>query len=1039
MKKYKSRRFMLAALTGLLMLTPVQGIRVREAAHAAQVPSANNSRLSAFDISPGDLSPAFSPDVYEYTSTVDAGVTSVSVQAVPEAAGATIASVEGRDGLQPGANTIKVTCSAQDNTYSVYTITLTVGEAQPDSQEPAGENEPQPDSDPQENNQPADSGEKDTGSETGKKGADSKKESGGSKTEGSGADASKEDQTVPSKKTLAKLMGTVGADGAVTLSDASYRLSNNFVYESVTQDIPSAFVQGSLQIGNNNYSTLYCESAGVHLVYMENTDGNGSTGFYYYDQEQNAVERFKYIGTGENFVVLISAAREKLPDGYQEKIVKLPKGQRVAAYQNPAVQQMQDFYLIYGRNADGTDGWYLFDSTQGTYMRYVQTDAQAQEEPEAVQQRTVSIEKYNLLYNEYSSLKKNGVTIVGALAVAIVVLIIIFTAIVLHGRDDDDETEAVENRRVRKRSKQPEEAISKSSLAAGKSLDEKESKGKSKKITRTFTSVPDRADEKKPDGRLSPQEQRLQENAALAQKRREEKKEPDSRTQTYTPGTAASRTQTYASSEAGNRTQPYPLYAAGSNTQQGRAPQDDLYETTGLKHMTNSQTPQEFSYETGSRVTQDTITYEMESRAAKESSHGVKRPASQNMPYGTDSGMGQSTAYGRDSGMGQNRAYGHNSGIGSNAPYGIDSAKSQDLPYGIDGTKSQDLPYGAESGMVQDLPYGAESGMVQSMPYGADSSGMAQGMPYGTESGGMAQGMPYGPDDGKGPGMSYTAESGKGPGMPYAAESGKGQGLAYGADNRKPQNTAYGTDPAVGQSMAYRPDGGIARNMPYETGSGATQNKQYEAGGAGSQKLPYEAGGAGSQKLPYAADGSVMYSRPYGAGSGPQQNIPYETGGPASQEQSYAQPYEAGTFVQEMPDAAAIRPEETSGQHTETYTAGRRLQRAGVPGSRMQQEMYERDSRLQQGALNGQAAADGPDLSDPVQIAAENMRRSMKYTRRNPIPDPAEEEPAPPSDPVQHDPMDDWEVEEKPAGKKSHRKRRSLIDEDMEIMDLNDL
>ena len=64
-----------------------------------------------------------------------------------------------------------------------------------------------------------------------------------------------------------------------------------------------------------------------------------------------------------------------------------------------------------------------------------------------------------------------------------------------------------------------------------------------------------------------------------------------------------------------------------------------------------------------------------------------------------------------------------------------------------------------------------------------------------------------------------------------------------------------------------------------------------------------------------------------------------------------------------------------------------------------------------------------------MQLAAEKMRQSVKYARKN-----AAEQP-------EHDPMDDWEVEE-PTGRrpqKSGRKKRSLMDEDMEIMDLNDL
>ena len=81
MKKSKSRRVMLAALTGLLVLAPVQSAYMPQTVQAGQVSSASDSRLSDFDIAPGTLNPAFSPDVLQYTATVDADVTSVSVRA----------------------------------------------------------------------------------------------------------------------------------------------------------------------------------------------------------------------------------------------------------------------------------------------------------------------------------------------------------------------------------------------------------------------------------------------------------------------------------------------------------------------------------------------------------------------------------------------------------------------------------------------------------------------------------------------------------------------------------------------------------------------------------------------------------------------------------------------------------------------------------------------------------------------------------------------------------------------------------------------
>lgn len=544
------------ALAGLFLFTPLQGTCVPETVHAAQVSDPHDSKLSAFDIAPGTLSPAFSPDILEYTATVDAGVTDVSVQAVPRAAGAVIASVEGRNGLRPGVNTVKATCSAQDNTYTVYTITLTVGSADAGTQPAGNADGTQPGAGNTNGTQPdaggaggtegapgagnvdgtsdagstgsADGAQPDAGGtqpDTGNTGGASgtQPDTGNTGSTQSGADkaADKKSGTPAVSEAVSKLIGKVASDGTVTLNGASYRLSSNFIYGSTAQDIPSAFGQGSAQIKGNSYSTLYCEANKVHLVYMENTDGNGSTGFYFYDKKQKAVERFKYTGIGDNFVVFISAARKELPAGFQETVLTLPSGKDVVAYQDQS-DGLADYYLIYGINSDGSNGWYLYDRKQGTYMRYSNAFLAQPQEPEEEKEvaRTVSLEKYNTLNERYTDLKKNRVRIVSIMSVVMVLLIILFTALLLRVRDDGDDGEEEDDktpkaRKAKKagRQKKQPETISKSSLAAGRDFDGSAGK-KAKKVTKNITQEPFDGASRQPaglrDGVSTPEEIRAQ-------------------------------------------------------------------------------------------------------------------------------------------------------------------------------------------------------------------------------------------------------------------------------------------------------------------------------------------------------------------------------------------------------------------------------------------------------------------------------------------------------------------------------------------------
>lgn len=572
MKKNKSKPILLAALTGLFLLMPVNyAYNSPRTAEAAQVSASHDSRLSAFDIAPGVLSPAFSPDITEYTSSVEGDVTSVSVQAVPRAAasGAVIASVEGRDGLRPGVNTIKVTCSAQDNTFTVYTITLTVGSASAGVQQPednpsdstmsGGETQADGTGDPASSDNPSDSQPETGGDASGGAAEGDPAQTDGGETK---QDAGTKENTQPAKSGKKRslperLSGAVKADGTVKLSGAAYQLSSNFTYGATTQDIPSAFGQGSVQIAGSSYPTLYCQKNGVHLVYMENTDGKGSTGFYLYDEMKQVVERFKYAGTGENFVIFINNAREEVPAGFQEKALKLPSGKKAAAYQNQMAEELKDYYLVYGIYADGTSGWYLYDKRQDTYMRYSGAFAAAQgqdDEQEEEVERTVSLTKYNTLNEKYTELKESRVKIVSILVIAMILVIIIFTALLLHSQgsdDDDDEEEGgvrSNKKKKTKRAGKQTEAISKSSLAAGRNFEGNVSK-RSKKVTKTFTQEPAQEVPKRPPVRQdhisTPEEIRAQvsrgESGGYASPRREQMMRSQSESSTDTVQMAAER------------------------------------------------------------------------------------------------------------------------------------------------------------------------------------------------------------------------------------------------------------------------------------------------------------------------------------------------------------------------------------------------------------------------------------------------------------------------------------------------------------------
>ena len=87
----------------------------------------SNCNLKSLQISPGTLEPAFSPSTTSYFVQVDEDVTSMVVSAVAEDENATTA-VRGAGLIEPGANTVTVTVTAENGAVKVYTLSVAAGE-----------------------------------------------------------------------------------------------------------------------------------------------------------------------------------------------------------------------------------------------------------------------------------------------------------------------------------------------------------------------------------------------------------------------------------------------------------------------------------------------------------------------------------------------------------------------------------------------------------------------------------------------------------------------------------------------------------------------------------------------------------------------------------------------------------------------------------------------------------------------------------------------------------------------------------------------
>lgn len=109
-------------------------VAVENSAVAADDKSKDNT-LASLTISEGTLSPEFQSKVTEYQAKVGDQVTSLAVSAQPNDAKASVISVSGADKLKTGVNKVQIVVQAENGVKKTYTIQVTRGAAQQESQD----------------------------------------------------------------------------------------------------------------------------------------------------------------------------------------------------------------------------------------------------------------------------------------------------------------------------------------------------------------------------------------------------------------------------------------------------------------------------------------------------------------------------------------------------------------------------------------------------------------------------------------------------------------------------------------------------------------------------------------------------------------------------------------------------------------------------------------------------------------------------------------------------------------------------------------
>ncbi len=345
--------------------------------------SSDNS-LKSLSLSSGSLSPAFKYNTTKYTASVDADVTSITVDAQPSNEKATIQSITGNENIVEGQNTIKVVVKAENGVTATYSIVV---------------------------------------------------------TKGAGASEEEQQEEEPESESESETEEETAATSGIVINDVAYIISEDFTEDEIPEDFSAATVsyQGV------DYKGISFDKGNLVMLYLVPESGEGQGAFYVHDQNRGIFYPFVKIVYGDRYLIALQAPLDvTIPSNYTEADFTIDEVGTVTAYQQLAEDEsaIPEFYVFYAMNSDGAEGWYQYDSVEQTVQRLngtLEEDDTQSDDLERLQS------EYNKLSDQLSKEKSHFRKIIGALIVLCVICVIVIVNLLLRGRggrnrfEEDDE------------------------------------------------------------------------------------------------------------------------------------------------------------------------------------------------------------------------------------------------------------------------------------------------------------------------------------------------------------------------------------------------------------------------------------------------------------------------------------------------------------------------------------------------------------------------------------------------------------------------
>ena len=153
----------------------------------------------------------------------------------------------------------------------------------------------------------------------------------------------------------------------VTINGVEYAIASAKQLETV--EAPEGFTAGETDYKGIKVPVYRSQNLKLQLMYLLDAGEQGKW-YIYTENPENFTLYIEERNAANRYVILTPGADVEIPDGYQKSELNL-NGTPVTSY----VRNGDDaIVLVYAMNLDGEPGFYFYDTVEGTYQRYHESE-----------------------------------------------------------------------------------------------------------------------------------------------------------------------------------------------------------------------------------------------------------------------------------------------------------------------------------------------------------------------------------------------------------------------------------------------------------------------------------------------------------------------------------------------------------------------------------------------------------------------------------------------------------------------------------------